>query len=187
MSKIVKKMNYSINYLWTKEMFGENIIEKSDNYSRSITKKINDFNVSIIFYDNYIIEHIIENDNGKVLYYLHFEFSNFINTVSIVEDLLDFAYENNKEVKKALFCCTSGITSSLFASKMQEYLNNKKVNILMDACDIGSLNKKSEDYDLVVLTPQIHYKEKSLKEEISTKIIKIPTKDYASNNYQNVL
>lgn len=186
MGKILKDMYYSLYYLWTKDKFGKDCIEESRKYSKSISKVINDNVVTVVLYHNYIVEHVVKSKD-RTLYYIHFEFKNFNSSTRGIEDLLDFANSITSNVRKALFCCTSGITSSLFAQNMQEYINKRKVDLQTDACDINSLSNKSNDYDVVILTPQIHYCEQKIKEKINTKVIKISTKDFASNNFRNVL
>ena len=69
---------------------------------------------------------------------------------------------------------------------MQEALAPLKENITIDAVSYLNLDQVQQDYDVILLAPQIDYKYPELKERYGSKLMKIDTLDFATRNDNHV-
>ena len=92
-----------------------------------------------------------------------------------------------KNANKILFTCTCGASSSYFATQMQEKVDPEKKDIIFDACANTLLDEVQQGYDLIVLMPQINYKQKEYIEKYGDKVISANTQDVATRNLDNIL
>ena len=105
----------------------------------------------------------------------------------------DLKNEENKEVhyvhaNKILFTCSCGASSRFFANSLQEKVDPEKKDMVFDAISYEFLDDVHQDYDLIVLMPQINYKKKEFKEKYGNdKVITVNTHDFATRNFDNVL
>lgn len=100
---------------------------------------------------------------------------------------LDASKVSSHEQLKILLSCTAGLTTSYFAYLMQEALAPLKENITIDAVSYLDLDQVQQDYDVILLAPQIAYKYPELKERYGSKLMKIDTLDFATGNVNHVL
>lgn len=70
--------------------------------------------------------------------------------------------------KRVLIICETGISAALFVSKFLEEIRDKNLNIDVDYAQTHKLQTKIrvEDYDALVLTPQVAKYEEDLREII---------------------
>lgn len=63
-------------------------------------------------------------------------------------------------MKKVLLICNAGMSSSLMAKKVTEYLQKKGEGITMDATTVSVGDKPftSDEYDLILISPQVRMK-----------------------------
>ena len=63
-------------------------------------------------------------------------------------------------MKKVLLICNAGMSSSLMAKKVTEYLQKKGEDITMDATTVSVVDKPftSDEYDLILISPQVRMK-----------------------------
>ncbi|ADQ13631.1 PTS sugar transporter subunit IIB [Halanaerobium hydrogeniformans] len=64
---------------------------------------------------------------------------------------------------KILLVCNAGMSTSLLVEKMKEAAENRELDILINAVSCGKFEDSFEEYDVVLLGPQIKYKEKSMR------------------------
>ena len=84
--------------------------------------------------------------------------------------------------KKILVCCTSGASSSYFASLLQETLTCFDHDIIVKAYPVDDIDSIINQYDAVLLSPQVAYKCDELRKKYHTRIYKIKSLDYATGN-----
>lgn len=186
MDAFLLQSNYTILYQWFKYHLHD-YKEKSDEWAFSLYKTQNHANISVHFYRSGVIEQLIKDRDGQVLYYMHFQFVNFLQATYILKDTLLFI--KNLDIKKIhiLICCSCGLTSSLFQEGMQKVIDDNKMNFDITASDIYSLEHKYKDYDFILLTPQVHHFKPKLMETIPKPMITIPITDFACHHYYNII
>ena len=92
----------------------------------------------------------------------------------------------NKQIN-ILLSCTSGLTTSYFAYLMQEKMNKVHQNIKIDAVSFTKVDEVENQYDYILLAPQISYKYDEFKEKYGDKVMMMDTIDFASLNVDSVL
>lgn len=99
---------------------------------------------------------------------------------------------------KILFICCAGMSSSLLVKKLEDYIrefnasNNNNLNITIEAIPLAQYVKVVNDYDLILLAPQIGYKLKEFKKLLDNKNKHIPIAvvkgmDYGLLRVENIL
>lgn len=155
------------------------------------------YHAVINFYDHNLMELIIQ-DNGKIVFYLHFEIKDFKVVSKNIRSFFEFLKkpprkddlhikELKKEGVKILLSCSSGMTTSYFAYLMQEALDKGNFNVKVDAISYLELDKVQEKYDYILLAPQIAYKFNDYKNKYGVKVMLINTMDFASGNVNGVI
>lgn len=91
-------------------------------------------------------------------------------------------------MKKILLCCNQGMSTSLLVQKIEKEIAARGVDVQIEARPWGLAKDKVNDYDVVLLGPQISY---ALKEaqKISdgTPVQVIPMADYGRMNAAAIL
>lgn len=116
-------------------------------------------------------------------YFLHF----FRYLLDDQDDNENASIVTFKNANKILFTCSCGASSKYFANKIQEMVDPKKESLIFDSCAYTEVENKEKDYDLIVLMPQINYKEKEFIHKFGNKVICANTHDVATRNFHNVL
>lgn len=140
--------------------------------------------LQVTFWDNQVIE-LQVNDDKQLNYYLHFEFNNFEKANKLFEDFVVFYSNSQLCQSRVLICCSGGLTSSYFAEGLKNYAKMNAINIQVEACSYTSINQNVDDYDLVLLAPQIHYLLPKYKQYANIELM--PTNIYATYNYFKAL
>ena len=70
---------------------------------------------------------------------------------------------------------------------MENYLNQGKNNVTVDAISYMELDNIQSDYDFILLAPQISYKYPQLREKYGKKVFMIDSYDFATGNIKHVL
>lgn len=160
-------------------------------------------------YDEGWFEIIVENHDHEILYYQQMD-TDKSSEKEIADCLLSF-YDilfdehintNNHHIKKLkkydfgdgkprvpslLISCTSGASSSYYAKLLKDTLLPFCENIKVDAIDLAHLDIIQDQYDCILLSPQISYKYKELKEKYGERVICIAPLNYGTCNTNWVL
>lgn len=151
---------------------------------------------TINFLGDQIVElEIVEKE--VLVFSLHF----VIDDIKIVsrhfKSFFDFLKEENANsdeeiqivdtnVKKILFVCSSGVSSSYFASEIEKEFKEIHMDIQVDSTYLDNLKNVIEEYDLVFFAPQVlsHIKE---YENYGVKVIGIHSYDFGSWNFHKII
>lgn len=132
-------------------------------------------------------------------FYLHFEMVDFEFVLEQISSFFCFLYGTNVEdeavievpekIKNILICCTAGLTSGYFASLLKNKLDQdfEDNDINCEGYNVSYLPDLIDEYDVVLLTPQIFYMYDELKEKYGEKIQLIDRVDFATFNFTSVL
>ncbi|MEE0965614.1 MAG: hypothetical protein U0L85_01020 [Bacilli bacterium] len=132
------------------------------------TYKINykDKVARFVVWPNGIIEEaIVEND--EVIFYLHYEFYNFSYATDLFYRLINKLLEENKvKKKKILLCCSGGMTTGYFATRANQFCKLNQLPYIIDANSINKAMNIYQEYEMILLAPQVHYQEKMLRDKL---------------------
>lgn len=99
---------------------------------------------------------------------------------------------------KILFICCAGMSSSLVVKKLEDHIKilnssaENKINLTIEAIPLDKFRSVNDDYNLILLAPQIAYKLKDFKSITSSKDKSIPVAvvkglDYGLLKVENIL
>lgn len=156
---------------------------------------------TISFYEGYIIELSVENSQtGESVFYIHFAIEDIQETKENIRIFFQFLQREGEKVEKLdltairqvkpvklLISCSCGITSSYFAFLMQQALNQAGTEIRADAVSFTDVDRVQEQYDYILLAPQIRYMLPKFRERYGDKVLGIDLADFASRNVNRVL
>lgn len=158
----------------------DNIILIQTEYSQS----------QITFNNMSIIElNVVNTFTNEIDFYLHFQMKTMKHAVELFNEMLDCI---KKLVKKPtiriLLSCSGGLTTSFFALKMNEASELLSLNYEVSAIGYNELFNKGNEYDVILLAPQISYMhakvQQILKEQV---VIKIPPQVFAKYDVAKVI
>ena len=143
----------------------------------------NNYDGQIIFNDMNIIElTIINRINHEIEFYLHFQMSTLNHAIELFQEMIDCMHSLIQQPTiKVLLSCSGGLTTSFFASKINEAF--AVLNFHYEASAIGytQLFDAGENYDIILLAPQISYLQAKVQSIFKDKaVLSIPPQIFAT-------
>lgn len=143
----------------------------------------------IHFWPNYIIEEeIFDSHNNERVFYLHFQMNNVNRVYLLIKEFFDFICHYKNKKKKILLCCSSAVTTTYFAYEMNQLAEKLNMPYIVEAIGYTNLESVIDDYELVLLAPQIAYLDAKIKKQfLHKKIVSMTPKIFATNQYHGAL
>ena len=129
-----------------------------------------------------IIELCVTNTlNQNIEFYLHFQMTTMKHAIELFHEMLESIKKLiDRPIIKILLSCSGGLTTSYFADKMNEACQLLNLNFEVSAIGYNELYNVGNDYDVIMLAPQISYVEAKVQEILKDQIIlKIPPQVFA--------
>lgn len=183
-------INRQLFYMWAKQYIKMGCIHIEETKELKVIHIVTAEVIGKItfWYDGIIEEELRDKGNKEGIFYLHYQFQNFLQAKKMLEDMISFVLHSKKQkTKKVLLCCSGGLTTTLFASGLQQYARLSKQNITFDAIGYPSLYEKSSQYDMVLLAPQVAYLELKTREMLDVPICCITPTNFATNDFNQTL
>lgn len=154
----------------------------SENCNGTIELQTENYIASIYFYDEEILELRIESiREGNTEFFLHFQMTEINHAKTLFEELektlltLDEAHP-----LKILLCCTSGLTTSYFASELNKAAEALNFKMNFRALPIRDVYNNGFGYDAVLLAPQVSFEREHLQSTLpGATVINIPPQIFA--------
>lgn len=165
---------------------GYDMIEKEDR----IIMETDQFDSYISFNENNIIELYVNNKiKDEMEFYLHFQMKNLKHAVDLfneMKDAIDHIIETPQI--RVLLCCSGGLTTSYFASKLNEAIELLDLDIQVSAIGYHKVFQEAQDYDVILLAPQVAYQLAQCESLLKDKSVKvIPGKIFAKYDVQGAI
>lgn len=92
-------------------------------------------------------------------------------------------------MKKILLACSAGMSTSLLVQKMQAAAAEEGVEVSIEAQPVAKAKRDLNDYDIVLLGPQVRYMEGEMKKAVKgdTKVAVIDMMAYGTMDGAKVL
>lgn len=90
-------------------------------------------------------------------------------------------------MKKILLVCNAGMSTSMLVLRMEKAAEAKGIEIEVKALPITEAEKEADEWDVVMLGPQVRHVEKKLKSVTTTPVEVINMRDYGMMNGEKVL
>lgn len=157
----------------------------------------------IKFHEDDIIELSVKDaKHNENLFYLHFQMNDMNSTLQQFNtffqylttpfsqhqdiDIQDIDIQDMK-VHKILLSCSGGLTTSYFAYSIQEIMNQKNLGIQVDAVGYTDIDSVADQYDLILLAPQIAYMLPEYKKKYGNKVMNIEAIDFATSHFEGII
>ena len=124
---------------------------------------------------------IVSYKDQEVKFYLHFELNDEDHAHQLYDEMVETLIElKNKKTLKVLLSCSSGLTTSMFASNLNSVVEMLGEDYHFEAVAYTNIYEEVENYDVILIAPQIGYLLKRLKESLPDKLVlQIPTAIFA--------
>lgn len=162
--------------------------------SDKLIKLVTDFSEASIRFteieDNTIVEFtIVSHKDKSTKFYLHFELNDEDHAKQLYDEMVDTLLGLKEEkTLRVLLSCSAGLTTSMFAENLNSVANMMGLDYHFEAVSYLSIYEVVDDYDVVLIAPQIGYILKRLKESLSNQLVlQIPTAMFASYDALSVL
>ncbi len=143
----------------------------------------------IVFYDFNIIElSVISNKDHQTKFYLHFQMNNMFHAIELFNEMIECLKSlNNHPKMRILLCCSGGLTTSYFAQKMKEANDLLSMDYEIQATGYNHLFEIGDEYDVIMLAPQISYMLSKAESIYTDKILfNIPAKIFAKYDVRGI-
>lgn len=90
-------------------------------------------------------------------------------------------------MRKVLLICAGGMSTGILMKKLIKFANEKGTELQMEAVGMSSYEDVVEEYDVVLLGPQVSYKKDEICQIVKKPIAVIAPYDYAIGNAENIM
>ena len=145
---------------------------------------------TIRFYDDDIIEYqIIRRADGENVFYLHFRLSDFTHARYLYDQLTESLLRTRQvEKKQILISCSSALTTSYFAMKLNQTAELMNLPLAFTAVSADRLPEEGAAYDMILLAPQIAYTKKETEASFpGLPVLEIPAALFGMYDVRGVL
>lgn len=136
----------------------------------------------VIFNPLNIIELSVTNTtNQNIEFYLHFQMKTMKHATELFNEMMNNILQLVEKPKiKILLSCSGGLTTSYFASKLNEAAQILDYHYEVKAIGYTDLFNIGNEYDVILLAPQISFMHAKVQEILKEKIVlKIPPQVFA--------
>lgn len=145
--------------------------------------------VTLWLNDKIMEEEIIDSHN-KSLFYLHYDVISLKHCFYFIHDFFR-ALTNFIDLSKTkiLLCCSGGLSTSMFADSLQSIADSYHYPMNFYATSVYQVDTMIQDYDILLLAPQVAYMEAHLLQLASHHqlVMCIHPKDFATQNFHQLV
>ena len=155
-----------------KVTFQDHMISIETQYSHSEIRKC----------DYQIFEFQVKNTyTAQIEFYLHFQMKNMRHALDLFKEMMNIIETLvHKPKTKVLLACSGGLTTGYFAMSLNETVKTLHKDYIFQAVSLDQLEKEANDYDVILLAPQVSYHHATVQERFPSKIVlKIPSRIFA--------
>lgn len=88
---------------------------------------------------------------------------------------------------KILLVCAGGMSTNLLMKKMSAYWEEQGEELTITAVGLGEYQSVYQDYDIVLVGPQVRYKLNEIKQDTGLPADVVNSLDYAIANCPNIM
>lgn len=171
MDKFFSEIYAPIIFKWLSFQEGHHGIKISTIYNNEMYQTILfdmvDYKGTMTLWSKGIIEEqIINKHTQHSVFYLHYQFQNIPHFMKMYREfhrsLIKHAHE---KILKIGICCSGGFTATTMAELSNEAIRLSDLPFHVEALAYYQLKEKINDYHLIYLAPQLHYKFFSIEDK----------------------
>ena len=132
---------------------------------------------------------ITNKKNDETEFFLHFELRDLDYAKELFGEMLEtFEELRSRHKVQVLLSCTSAFTTSLVAQKLNEAADLLGLDFTFTAVPFMELYQNAQDYDMILLAPQISYEGARIRKVLRDKIVvDIPPRLFATYDTSGIL
>ena len=88
---------------------------------------------------------------------------------------------------KILLVCAGGFSTSILMNKVRKWAASNNEDVRIDAMGKEAYENAWQNYDCILIGPQISYTLDDIKENVSIPVAAINSMDYAVGNVENIM
>lgn len=89
-------------------------------------------------------------------------------------------------MKRILLCCSAGFSTSILMKKMYDYFDDNDIDIRLEAVPLSSVASVIEQWDMVLVAPQMSYGLSEIQALTNKPVALIPSEIYQNGNGKDV-
>lgn len=89
-------------------------------------------------------------------------------------------------MKKILLCCASGFSTSILLQNMYDHFDDNDIEAKIKAVSTGEVKDIAEEWDIVMVAPQMSHLTEVIKESTTKPVISIPPEIYQNGSGKEV-
>lgn len=115
-------------------------------------------------------------------FFLHFELDDEARAEELFAEMTDeLQHQDRFDTTRVLLCCTAGLTTTMFANRLQEAAKTLSLDYSFEAMPLEQAKEVGNQFDAVLLAPQVGYQRKAVAEALPhAAVVQIPAKVFAS-------
>lgn len=115
-------------------------------------------------------------------FFLHFELDDERHAEELFSEMAEALQQTDRfDTTNVLLCCTAGLTTTMFASKLEEAAKTLSLDYSFDAKPLAEAQATGGAYDVVLLAPQVGYQRKAVTKAFpQAAVVEIPAKVFAA-------
>lgn len=132
--------------------------------------------------DKEIVEYRVVREDGDASFFLHFELDDLQRAQELFGQMEEsLAEESSRETTHVLLSCTSALTTTLFAQRMNEVAQTLGLDYDFCAKPVDEALTTSEPFSAVLLAPQAaHTRKRMMESHPNALVFEIPAKIFGS-------
>ena len=133
--------------------------------------------------------YVTRKSDDENIFFLHFELKDEDHAKQLFNEMVEIIRKADQaKGLQILLSCTSGLTTSFFADKLNDAAKTLDLDFNFSAVSFATIYESAVNKDVILLAPQIAYEYNKLKEVLADKIVlRIPGQTFASYNTGDVL
>ena len=88
---------------------------------------------------------------------------------------------------KIMLVCAGGMSTGILMKKMEKWAEEKEIDLEVKAYGVQNYEEAYQDYDCILVGPQISYKLAEIKSKVNIPVDQIQSFDYAIGNVDNIM
>lgn len=115
-------------------------------------------------------------------FFLHFELEDEKRAEELFLQMVEALTQQDQfDTRRVLLCCTAGMTTSMFAAKLQEAARTLSLDYSFEAIPLEEAKAQGGTWDAVLLAPQVGYQRKMVAEAFpDAVVVEMPAKIFAT-------
>lgn len=171
------------SWVRAQRLAGHAVVALDDNRMRAFAGELTaEINIYTFGDEADVVEYQIVRKDEDPLFFLHFALDDMLRARDLFDQMAKALEEQEgRTTTRVLICCTSALTTSLFAAKMTEAARTLSLDYEFSAMPVERALVEADEYAAVLLAPQVaHLRSQMMEAHPKLVVFEIPAKVFGS-------